>query len=1005
MNKRPLPLGYLVSAIFVSSLLISASFTGDDKSVIQKETAADHICKIRNNQVTGLINPADYLKAMQQVKTQEGIRNGQAYNFDWNLLGPNNLGGRTRAILFDNRDTSGNIMFAGSVTGGIFRSENGGQKWTRIPYDGCLFVTCMTQAGNGDIYAGTGEGFSMKTYTIFNEWGYASGLMGQGIFKSTDGLTFSLLPSTAPAINGNNELEWGFINELAAHPANGALYAATNTGLKFSGDGGNTWQTAKTSDGIPLAFSSRDVKMAANGIVVAEVHNLCYVSENGNPDNFVLRSGDSTYNIPADSNLVGRIEFAIALSNNDIIYALVVTPGGALENVYRSDDKGGHWVIVGPGNSVNFNVFNTGVNISQGIGLYAATIQVFPDDPFHILIGGQDMWDGVKILETGYYQWVLRSTATAPWLFPDFLWQGHHTYQFKPGSPETFYAGTNGGISMGKVNSTLYQFQFMNKDYITSQFYTVATTNEKKNVLGGAQDIGTILIDGFNNPGDMMRGNDIWTTTSGLADGKTGGYCAMSKIYPTAVMYSRYPHPATGGTPVSETFVRRNEFGGGPNWAAYMLPASLVYASTSFNAPFLLYENFEDYNTKDSVGYKITKNYPAGSAIWIESNNGKRPFKYITPVPLTPSDSIVVPDILTARFFIGGDNQVLMSKQVIQFNVTPEWFIISNKAHGGVEDKPECMAYSSDANHLFVGTDKGHLYRISNIKYAYNFETADVTSPYCVIATSRIPVHIPADTAEISQVITSVSVDPNNDNRVIITLGNYGNGHYVYVTDNALDENPIFRSAQGTPGDGGLPQAPAYSSLIEMKTDNNLVFVGTEFGVYVTNNIEANNPTWTPENNNLGGVPVFMLTQQTVRKANDTLMFINIDTTYVIHYGVNNYGVIYGATYGRGLISLDNFQQPVGISEPGKIDKESNFRIYPNPANDKVTVAFDLETSGKVEIDIYNLSGNLVKRVDLGTRPEGRHDAIINVANLSPGTYIMSLTIGNQRSSSKLIVQ
>ncbi len=54
-------------------------------------------------------------------------------------------------------------------------------------------------------------------------------------------------------------------------------------------------------------------------------------------------------------------------------------------------------------------------------------------------------------------------------------------------------------------------------------------------------------------------------------------------------------------------------------------------------------------------------------------------------------------------------------------------------------------------------------------------------------------------------------------------------------------------------------------------------------------------------------------------------MFVNIDTTYVIHYGINNYGVIYGATYGRGIISLDEFQQPVGISEPGKPEGKSSF--------------------------------------------------------------------------------
>lgn len=999
MKKRPIPLGYLISAIFVASLLISATFTGDDKSVAKKETAADHISKIRNNQVTGQISPADYLKAMQQVKMQEGNRSGFEYDFDWDLLGPNNVGGRTRAILFDNRDDSGKIMFAGSVTGGIFRSDDGGEKWSKIVQDGNLNVTCITQAGNGDIYVGTGEGFNVQEYTVLKEWGYTSGLIGQGIFKSTDGLSFNLLPATTPTLNGDSELEWGFINELAAHPANDTLFAATNTGLKFSGDGGNNWQVAKTSEGTELALNAKDVKMAANGMVVAEVNNLCYVSEDGAPDNFMLRSGDSTYNIPVTG--VGRIEFSIAPSNNDIIYALVVTPGGALLNVYRSDNKGMNWAVVGPGGSTYFNIFNTGNNISQGIGLFAATIEVFPDDPYHILIGGQDMWEGKKILDEGFYQWVLHSIAGTVWLSPVYLWQGHHTYQFVPGSPNNFFVGTNGGISMGTIYPQIYVFQFMNKDYIASQFYTVGWTNEKKNVLGGAQDIGTIFINGAANPSDSKRGEDIWTTQSDVPDGKTGGYCAMSTIYQTAVIYSRYPHTAKNGN--LETFVRRNEFSGGPDWAANMF--SDKYASTAFLSPFLLYENYEDFNTKDSIGYKVTRNYAAGSVVWIESNNGNRPFKYITPVALTPGDSLVVPDIITARFFIGGDDRVLMSKQVIQFDVNPEWFVISDTAHDGVADKPQCMAYSSDANHLFVGTDKGKLYRISNIKYAYNYETADVNSAYCVISTKQIPVYLPGTTTEISQVITSVSIDPNNDSRVMITLGNYGNDHYVYITDNALDENPVFRSVQGDPGNGGLPQAPAYSSLIEMDPDNNLVFVGTEYGIYVTNNIGSDNPTWVAENNNLGGVPVFMLKQQNIRKGNDTLTFVNIDTTYVIHYGVNNYGVIYGATYGRGLISLDDFQQPVGISEPGKIDNENGFMIYPNPADDRVTVAFETVSTGKVEISVYNLSGTLVKSVDLGIRSEGRHDAIINIANLRAGTYIMSLTMGTQRSSSKFIVQ
>jgi hypothetical protein len=1004
MKRRPLPLGFIILSIAFAALFLTSAIPGDDKSVAKNDSAPDYYAMVRANQVTGTINPADYLRALNQVGQQRANRSGNAFDFDWNLLGPNNLGGKTRAILFDNRDTSGQTMFAGSVMGGIFRSDNGGGKWYQLSNGGGnMGVSCIAQAGNGDIYAGTGDGFIMKDSTVLSSWGYTTGFMGQGIFKSTDGENFTLLSSTKPYVNGNNEFEWGFINELATDPSDGAIYAATNTGLKYSSDGGNSWTYAIADDTLELNVSSKDVKMAANGLVIAEVNNLCYVSQDGNPSHFVMVSGDSTYNIPKFG--IGRVEFAISLSNNDIIYALAVNTSGALLNVYRSDDKGSTWTIVGPGGSQNFNVFNTGSNINYGIGTMAATIEVFPDDPYHVLVGGKNLWEGKKIAEDGYYQWTLQTTASADWMSEVFLFEGPHTIKFVPGSTSKFFVGTNGGISLGTIQSSYipFTFQSMNKDYIASQFYTVGWTMEKKNVLGGAQDLGTIFINGADNPGDNMRGADIWTTQSDVPDGKTGGYCAMSTIYPAAVIYSRFPHTAKND--ILETFVRRNEFSGGPDWSSTMFSGNYYSNTTAFLSPFLLWENYEDYNTKDSVGANITKNYPAGSTLWIESNNGHRPFKYITPVDLYNGDSIVVPDIITARFFIGGRDQVLMTKQVIQFDVQPEWYVISDKDHGGVSDYPQCMAYSSDANHIFVGTDKGKVYRISNVKYAYNTETADVGSAYCVTSTKQIPVYLPGTTTENTQVVTSVAVDPNDANRVLITLGNYGNDYYVYLCENALDENPVFRSVMGDAANGGLPKAPAYSSLFEMNPDNNLVMVGTEFGIYATNNISANNPTWSVENNNIGSVPVFQIKQQTIRKGNDTIYFYNIDTTYVVHYGVNNYGVIYGATFGRGLISLDEFQKPLGITDPGKPVASQGFSIYPNPATDRVTVAFELKNPEPVEISIFDLQGKQVKNVNLGVRPEGRSDAILNCSNLGSGTYVMRLNVGSRQLTSKFIVQ
>jgi hypothetical protein len=543
----------------------------------------------------------------------------------------------------------------------------------------------------------------------------------------------------------------------------------------------------------------------------------------------------------------------------------------------------------------------------------------------------------------------------------------------------------------------------MNKDFIASQFYTVGLTGEKKNVMGGAQDIGTIYIEGAVNPSDAKRGQDIWTTQAGVPDGKSGGYCAASTIYPSAFIYSRYPHPPRAD--VLETFIRRNEFSGGPDWSATMFSANYSSSTVAFITPMLLWENYEDYDSKDSVGHLITQDYPAGSEIWIESNNADRPFKYVTPVDLVSGDSIVVPDIITARFFVTGGDQVVMTKHIVQFDRQPEWYVISDEDHGGVSGFAQSIAASSDANHLFVGTDEGKLFRISNIKYAYNEETADVSSPYCVISSAQIPVYLPGTTTEISQVITSIAVDPNDASHVIITLGNYGNEHYVYYCENALDENPVFRSVQGDAANGGLPQAPAYASLFEMNPDNDMILVGTEFGIYVTEDIGSTNPTWVRENNNLGNVPVFMLKQQTIRKANDTLTFINVDTTYIIYPGVNNFGVIYGATYGRGIISLDEFQKPVGISDNNKLTQSPDFDIYPNPAYDQITVAFETEGNARVDMNVFNLTGKMVKKIDLGMRPAGKQDIVVNCRNLPAGIYILKMTVGNRQSSAKFIIQ
>src|SRR5262249_12420254 len=77
---------------------------------------------------------------------------------NWSPLGPGNIGGRTRAILINPQEP--NIIYAAGVSGGVWKTTNGGQSWTPLG-DALATLTIGTmvfEPGNPNtIYAGTGE--------------------------------------------------------------------------------------------------------------------------------------------------------------------------------------------------------------------------------------------------------------------------------------------------------------------------------------------------------------------------------------------------------------------------------------------------------------------------------------------------------------------------------------------------------------------------------------------------------------------------------------------------------------------------------------------------------------------------------------------------------------------------------------------------------------------------------------------------------------------------------
>jgi hypothetical protein len=933
MKSRFLLLRFFVLVLgFIAFYSSSITYAGNPGA--GKPDARMH--QIRANQNTSVIEAKDMLNAQTQVNRMSTEKAMSDVNLNWSQLGPNNAAGRTRTVLFSNKDANGMTVLTGGVTGGIWKSRNLGLTWHQMNTQGneVLRVTSMAQTAGGTIYVATGESYCNK-----NQY------MGTGIYRSDDDSTFTVIPNTQPVANSPAS-DWAYVSKLAVSPT-GRIFAATNTGLKYS-DNGTDWLMAKSG----YAYT---VTIGPDGTLLTNIDNLAYMAVGGDISTFVNLSTDLPTTFPSTG--VGGIEYAIAPSNSSMMYASLANTSGGLLNVYKSEDKGITWSIVFPGNST-YNPLGTN-------GCYANSLAVFPNDPDQLFIGGVSVWRGKKYQSSGYYNWEQVSFSAydeSLYELANFLVPvSQHQIVFRQNSVTQFGIATDDGISIGTLSGTGVTFQHMIKNCIISQFNSVAYSIKKESSMGGAVFAGADYIPGGNVLNEPENGTQMY---SGY-----GGDIAWSMINPTSVFF---------GTGVStEPFIRSEDLG------ATQSPTFLRSITNNNYTPVNFWEDFNFTQSVDSVMYVVKeKPIPKDSTFLVPSANARFPMHYTTPDSLKLNDTILVKDIIHSRFFIpgtvGGNPGIYMTKQALQFSVNPIWFRIANI---DAADTISCIAVSKDLGVAWAGTSTGKLYRLTNITFANDSTTACADSAGCVIG------HAVYDGTVYPQFnkryITSIAIAPGNQT-VLVTLGNYGNSTYVYKTINGLDATPTFDPVQGN-----LPSMPVYTGLFEM-SNSNVVILGTDFGVFSTNDITVASPTWTVQNTGTGNVPVTGIKQQT--------------NPGVYYYRPGNYGDLYLASYGRGLFFDETFGVILGTdpihSQPAA---ENSLKVQPNPFTNKVNISYKIGKTSPVHAMVYDLSGRMIFSTSFGTQQAGEYTRALNLESLTSGTYIIKLDYGAGSSFGKAI--
>ena len=130
---------------------------------------------------TGKTNKRELLKLQKEINKKRALRKspGDVDNA-WVERGPNNVGGRTRALIFDPNDETDETVIAGGVSGGLWKNtniSNGNSAWVRVGIPENLAVSCIAVDPNNSkiFYIGTGES-------------YVNGdVNGDGLWKSVDG--------------------------------------------------------------------------------------------------------------------------------------------------------------------------------------------------------------------------------------------------------------------------------------------------------------------------------------------------------------------------------------------------------------------------------------------------------------------------------------------------------------------------------------------------------------------------------------------------------------------------------------------------------------------------------------------------------------------------------------------------------------------------------------------------------------------------------------------------
>ena len=973
---------------------------------------------------------------------------GDAADNAWVERGPNNVGGRTRAVMFDPNDSTSETVFAGGVSGGLWKNtniSNTASVWSRVDIPDNLAVSAITYDPNNTsiFYVGTGESYVNGDVNGDGVWKSSNGgltwtrvfggISGVTAFQSNNQNTVTSPPSlagsyvstyatgfgaqiTAPlsgtvvlvndgtgtptlacapltngaAVNGKIALirrgTCPFVDKAMAAQTAGAIAVIlmnnidgnpvamggsdpliTIPVIMVSQRVGDDYEAALLAGPVTTTLNPVNAAVVAGNIVpgVQHVNDIKVRNNNGVSEVFVC-AGDTSYGSANASTYLGSGEYGLYKSSNGgtnwSVVALPLTAGGKKHcpNDIEFGANGVVWVSTTKSTAFDDGggaIFSStdGTNFVKKHEIPTGDrtqIAVSPTTPNLVYVLAQIPNPTVQTPRLADLEVILKTTngfATAPTNITvpvdadggmTSFTNGQAFYNLPlfidPTNDQVVYTGgidlfktTNGGSSWSQLSHWYGGFGF--QEVHSDQHAFAISERNPSRVL-------------FGNDGGVYYSDNGGTVTSARTNGLN-----VTQFYTLAVA----PTTAISGL-AGEFFVAGAQDNGSQifnNTAAGVAPSFEVQGGDG--ATCLFDQGADKYYITNYVYNGSINSRPAPSGvpknINSESISTSANGGFIAVMALDSKTDMLFAD------YTGSSTGTLVYAIRRYGNIKPTTVAAVTKViltNALLTSRPTALHVSrfgtTSATTLFVGTQSGKLYKVTN---ANKNDTPTATAP----AWSDISGPFVGSISDVEMGTTA--------GEIFVTLHNYNTVNIWHTSDGGLN----WESKEGD-----FPDIPVKCILQNPLLPGSEVIIGTELGVWYTNNFGDVSPNWRQSFNGMRNVKVTDL-------------------------DLRNDNMVFAATYGRGVFSgmftntvlkTDVFNNAIGIN------------TYPNPTTDALTISIADYKAENLNISLFDITG---KEVYTETVQDFSTDKTISLKSLQAGVYILKLKGENFSESRKIV--